>query len=243
MSKDALTTLDNWFLNRKTANCSCYFNFAGDSTVYPAVTVSSESYMCSACPGGQFRNSSNNVHDKCKKCPAGQFQETPGQTSCKLCVAGKQQENTGSTECNQCQAATYAQEKGQAKCVPCPYGGSCDGGIAAARMGFWRQSAKTKDATISFHRCPGGYCTNTSIASEGCAENRIGVLCGDCAPGFAQAIGGVSCRNKNHCNDAAWAIFVGLALSCCFAYYALKAGARKAGKVWGFPINSLQVRA
>jgi hypothetical protein len=147
-------------------------------------------------------------------------------------------------------------------CEPCPYGGSCRvAGNVFAAAGFWGSSSSSSSssssgggsggggsgnasaaASLSFFRCPSGYCCDGGAtpcaAIGGCAANRSGALCGACPPGFAQTIGSPVHRAAAECGgaDAAWFVLGALLLAALFALYALHA---PAGGDSGWPLNAV----
>jgi uncharacterized membrane protein YgcG len=139
-----------------------------------------------------------------------------------------------------------------ATCKPCPYGGSCNGaGNVSAAAGFWGSNssgANVAPASLSFFRCPGGYCCDgggiTSatrcVGIDTCAGNRTGALCGGCAVGFTQTIGSTTCRATAQCGtaDAVWFVPGILLLAALFALYALEAASCGGGSGW--PLNGVQ---
>jgi hypothetical protein len=134
-----------------------------------------------------------------------------------------------------------------ATCTPCPYGGNCGGGGAVAAVaGFWGTSSGAVGAAplLVFTRCPSGYCfdcvaTTPCASISACAGNRDGMLCGGCAPGFAQTIGSAACRTVADCGgDAAWFVPGALLLAALYARYALHAPAGSGTSGW--PLNAVQ---
>lgn len=92
----------------------------------------------------------------------------------------------------------YTLEKNPDKviCVPCPRGAACN------RQGIWRWNIPalpgywhlTHDALnfvpcLFITHCPGQFATNDT----GCANNRFGLLCANCQPGFKSTGGAAPC--------------------------------------------------
>ena len=207
-SRDVLTTMDTWFLDRANSNCSCFFNFAGDQKIFPSVVVSSVSYSCTACAKGQFREASSDVHSMCEACPAGQYQDTIGQSSCEPCPAGKFQPSLGATACEVCSFGNTS-SGGASKCSECPVdkGVECASGFMTQKAGWWRARTAT-DATsaavagtlgdamylcFSEMNCPGssgkGLATAVPNVTDQCSARRTGPVCALCAESFTMQSG------------------------------------------------------
>jgi hypothetical protein len=126
-------------------------------------------------------------------------------------------------------------------CQVCPYGSNCTRGAMVATRGFWGDDGSSSSGLLSAFRCPAGYCCDTEPCSSinGCAGNRGGVLCGECAPGFAQTIGSASCRDISECGgaSAAWFVPGALLLAALFALYARKS---QLGASIDWPLNAVQ---
>jgi hypothetical protein len=162
--------------------------------------------------------------------------------------------------CRPCAAGSYSLAQPSlggaaavnAICAPCPHGGNCSGGSnVAAVPGFWgsnsSSSSNSSAVSLTFVRCPSGYCCDGAVTAAtpcisigGCAGNRNGTLCGECALGFAQTIGSVACRIATECGGTDAALFVpgALLLATLFVLYALHAPAGGGGG--GFPLNAIQ---
>ena len=95
------------------------------------------------------------------------------------------------------------------KCLRCPSGGICENGIKS-KDNQW--GYVTENNTIKFITCPPHYCCS-SIGSikctsyNTCAENREGILCGRCKPGFSENIASTKCIPNKHCTLKATILF------------------------------------
>lgn len=87
-------------------------------------------------------------------------------------------------------------------CHPCPYGGRCLNGISAV-PNFWGYVTGAGDR-VRFQGCPRGYCCTTPEdcvrGIDVCRSDRVGVLCGQCQPGFSEAIFTADCVPNVDCN-------------------------------------------
>jgi hypothetical protein len=97
-------------------------------------------------------------------------------------------------------------------CFSCPFGASCYGGVVVAQPGYW---GVTDDyGAPSFVLCPSGYCCSSSancLSLSSCAGSRTGTLCGECLPGYVEAMGSTLCVPVTKCAaDKAifWPLFV-----------------------------------
>jgi hypothetical protein len=210
-SRDALTTLDTWFLNRANANCSCFFNFAGDQTLYPTVVVSSESYSCIACTKGQFR-AGHDPGSTCKLCPPGKSQDLVGQSSCVACAPGYYQNKAGAKTCRKCSGYTFQLYAGATSCTTCPFGADCPNGGLVAKRGYYGTPLSAGLESFRFFLCPMGYCVEDNFGGGDGAHNatyaqcKLGAnrdwnvpLCGACLPGFSQSISSANCVPNDSC--------------------------------------------
>ena len=119
--------------------------------------------------------------------------------SCKLCSPGYYSLQTGVS-------------KGLAvddsfQCHPCPLGATCIGNESsiAAVENFWGYNVPGRDGQVlNFVPCPKGYCRSPSPQSlvyNSCHGNRIGFLCGQCAPGYTETLFNSECRKTVQCKD------------------------------------------
>ena len=71
---------------------------------------------------------------------------------------------------------------------------NCSGGLVGASFGYWMKSptATTVNTVIpDLVACPLHYCCDLIDGcgrTDACSNNRTGVLCGDCKPGFTHAL-------------------------------------------------------
>ena len=124
--------------------------------------------------------------------------------------------------CTPCPAGTYALIRGQSNgapgnatnpvCNSCPFGGVCINATVLAQPGYW--GAANASSVVSFTLCPSGYCYSSPASCVGmasCAGSRTGTLCGDCMPGYVEAMGSTLCVHASTCaSDKAlfWPLFV-----------------------------------
>ena len=82
--------------------------------------------------------------------------------------------------------------------------------------GFWAGRVYSKDNSSFFssYTCPFSYCKSTNYNtalnsnSSTLCQNRVGTLCGDCAPGYGISISGYECVNCNGSHYTAWIVYV-----------------------------------
>ena len=101
-------------------------------------------------------------------------------------------------------------------CHLCPYGGRCLNGISAV-PNFWGYVTGAGDS-VRFQGCPRGYCCATTADCHGidvCRSNRVGVLCGQCQPGFSEAIFTADCFPNVDCNPTVgWPVMMCSGILC-----------------------------
>ncbi len=95
--------------------------------------------------------------------------------------------------------------------------------------------------------CPGGYCCDgtpvwpcTSVSS--CGGHRVGRLCGDCAPGYVEAVGSAACAPVHTCDrdqGVVWPVIVLALLASAVLQLTFVSG------VWapapGFPTGKMKL--
>lgn len=87
-------------------------------------------------------------------------------------------------------------------CHQCPYGGRCQTGIQAV-PNFWGYQRVGALDRVRFQRCQRGYCSLPGAACNGidcCRPERHGVLCGECRPGYSEAVFTADCLPNEHCD-------------------------------------------
>ncbi|CAH3197019.1 unnamed protein product, partial [Porites evermanni] len=138
--------------------------------------------------------------------------------SCKLCSPGYYSLQTGFS-------------KGLAvddsfQCHPCPLGATCirnESSIAAVEN-FWGYNVSGSGAQVlNFVPCPKGYCRSPSPRSlvyNSCHGNRSGFLCGQCAPGYTEALFNSECRKTAQCKDYLFWVAI-ILFSAALALYLL----------------------
>ena len=101
-------------------------------------------------------------------------------------------------------------------CHPCPYGGRCLDRISAV-PNFWGYKTGAGDRVL-FQGCPRGYCCATAGDCHGiddCRSDRVGVLCGQCQPGFSEAIFTSDCVPNVDCNPVVgWPVMLASGILC-----------------------------
>ena len=133
--------------------------------------------------------------------------------------------------CEECPDGFYSLERGWAsgfrvheetKCIKCPYGAKCERGNVLAQENFWGSKVNRTSSTLEFIPCPLEYCKtpthSTAHAYNGCYGSRTGVLCGECAEGYSEALYSTSCQKNEKCHDH-WFWLVSLIYILAFALY------------------------
>jgi hypothetical protein len=170
------------------------------------------------CPAGnQFQDMYGGLYQGGNVLVPQSFQPT-GQSLCPAFVLASMLQFS----CTHCGSGAYAAAAGRSSgvpgaalnpgCQPCPEGAVCADGAVTAAPGYWG-AVDNGTASVSLVPCPKGYCCPASpCASVGdCAGNRVGVLCGDCAPGFVEGLGSPACVPTPACpRDAGliWSVLV-----------------------------------
>jgi len=118
------------------------------------------------------------------------------------CEKGRYAATQGAWQCQQCDAGTYVHMD---QCRKCPaFGVTCEQGLALAEKGYYVYPDEVAKAAYKYtepehadyfpayvaYRCPANYCATENEPGVGennvhaaCAENREGVLCGECIEG------------------------------------------------------------
>ena len=139
-------------------------------------------------------------------------------------------------QCSPCPNQEYSFEAGYSdgrpgmqspvQCHQCPVGGDCSSGLGdvVALPGYWGGKAVSNGTTtVSFLPCPTGYCclgegTNwPCTAVDSCANNRTGVLCGECYPGHSESFGAAVCVPTAQCTDGGQFWGLGVVVVECMA--------------------------
>ena len=133
--------------------------------------------------------------------------------------------------CEECPDGFYSLKRGWAsgfhvhketKCIKCPYGAKCERGKVLAQENFWGSKVNRTSSTLQFIPCPLEYCKtpadSTAHAYNGCYGSRTGVLCGECAEGYSEALYSTSCQKNEKCHDH-WFWLVSLIYILAFALY------------------------
>ena len=133
--------------------------------------------------------------------------------------------------CEECPDGFYSLKRGWAsgfhvheetKCIKCPYGAKCERGNVLAQENFWGSKVNRTSSTLKFIPCPLEYCKtpthSTTQTYNGCYGSRTGVLCGECAEGYSEALYSTSCQKNEKCHDH-WFWLVSLIYILAFALY------------------------
>ena len=101
-------------------------------------------------------------------------------------------------------------EYGNISCHECPYGAACDHGIRAV-PNFW---GYVDGEYAHFQHCPPDYCcSDTKCAINACAEHRRGRLCGQCDPGYSEAMFSSKCVPDESCHQHwIWPLTLGMGI-------------------------------
>ena len=119
-----------------------------------------------------------------------------------MCPPGRFSSN-GLGDCTTCPPETYTAVNQSTECHACPTPAvavNCHDGRVYAETGYWLFQQGTE---IAVSACPIGLCAGGSQAgSDQCGPNRLvaadNVLCGQCAPGYAQwSTSCVKCEENN----------------------------------------------
>lgn len=182
------------------------FNMVSQNEVWSVKNTTMErfGYKCTACSQGRYTNASN---QKTFIFPAEAWIFQPN--------------------------ASLAEDM----CIECPYGADCFGNNVVPRPNFW--GYKHTGNILTFLRCPAHYCCTGTQESpctkyNSCAENRAGLLCGECKEGFSLSILSDKCIPDTRCGKTVlfWlvAIFASMAYA---AWYTFKED------IFGFPSKCL----
>lgn len=98
------------------------------------------------------------------------------------------------------------------ECQQCPYGGKCLQEISAV-SNFWGYA--TAGHRVRFQRCQKGYCCSSANCTgfNTCTKNRIGVLCGECEPGYSEAMFTADCVLNSTCDPTiGWPVMLSSAV-------------------------------
>lgn len=125
--------------------------------------------------------------------------------------------------CVSCPPGSYVLEPGQSSgeslavdnpmCQVCPYGGTCQDGIAITAVpGYWgaavpagTTSAGRPTSVVQFAVCPIDYCCSGGCTTvDECSLGRSGRLCGSCPSGYSEVLSSMECRRDDACDDGAW---------------------------------------
>lgn len=139
-----------------------------------------------------------------------------------LLSCGRGQFVEGGKTCEQCPPGTYSEDATalldlDSQCTACPAGGLCPasaGGRLTLRPRYWARlqqspSPDTPHVVARIVSCPPGYCcpdANASCTPGQCAGHRQGVLCGECEPGFSEALDSPACAPSDSCHAWGWVL-------------------------------------
>ena len=127
--------------------------------------------------------------------------------------------------CKECGYNFYSLQRGHAKgingnksfmCMPCPRGADCLPAIKS-KTNFWGYPISGNPLKLAFTICPFGYCKSpqpNSSEYNACEGKRTGVMCGECSPGYTEALWSTHCTSVDNCNDHwFWIAFLALVVS------------------------------
>ncbi|CAH3106084.1 unnamed protein product, partial [Pocillopora meandrina] len=131
--------------------------------------------------------------------------------------------------CEECPDGFYSLKRGWAsgfhvheetKCIKCPYGAKCERGNVLAQENFWGSKVNRTSSTLKFIPCPleKKNTHSTTQTYNGCYGSRTGVLCGECAKGYSEALYSTSCQKNEKCHDH-WFWLLSLIYILAFALY------------------------
>ena len=121
--------------------------------------------------------------------------------SCRLCSPGFYSLQTGRS-----QGLTV---NDSFRCQSCPLGATCIANKVniAAKENFWGYKIPDQGIEkLNFVPCPKKYCESSNPRSgiskcNTCYGNRMGVLCGKCAPGYSESLFSAECKRASECNE------------------------------------------
>jgi hypothetical protein len=169
---------------------------------------------CTACPAGRYSNIEGAV--TCAACAAGTFSSS-GQALCQDCEANSIAPHPGSAVCEPCplfassavaphtrclcEAGYFMTNAATPSCAACPNGADCSvAGAAFSELrtlpGFWRPTNSSLDFYRCLQRshCLGGLASGADFSQASgseCSENRGGIMCSTCLPGYRLSSGDV----------------------------------------------------
>eukprot|EP00928_Gymnodinium_smaydae_P074205 TRINITY_DN57273_c0_g1_i1.p1 TRINITY_DN57273_c0_g1~~TRINITY_DN57273_c0_g1_i1.p1 ORF type:complete len:1174 (-),score=114.14 TRINITY_DN57273_c0_g1_i1:162-3683(-) len=191
---------------------------AGSITMQPcaAGTYSLAAFAkCEQCDVGKMASAT--VSSSCQECPVGFSQSSKGQTSCEPCPVGKFQNSSGKASCHECPRSLTTAVPGEAReancrcavgkrpvqsqsnptsCVNCGVGLNCSqfGEEPLLLPGYFMyDSSPRNEPKLNLFKCQNSYaCVGQQKQQENiCSQNRYGLNCGQCIPGY-RASGGAS---------------------------------------------------
>ncbi|PFX12571.1 hypothetical protein AWC38_SpisGene23448 [Stylophora pistillata] len=180
-------------------------SFNPESTLYPVFYISSGSYVymddnsAIQCPIGSkllFDNATHFVYTEYNK------------SFCRINVTVLKY------SCLRCSLEYYSIIRGTSrglllnnavKCLPCPFGASCVERNIVAKPNFWGHLNRSSvPPSLTFFACPEHYCRKPGPNTNGynsCSENRTGILCGECIPGYSATLFSTQCRKDEECDN------------------------------------------
>eukprot|EP00929_Paragymnodinium_shiwhaense_P069263 TRINITY_DN34948_c0_g1_i1.p1 TRINITY_DN34948_c0_g1~~TRINITY_DN34948_c0_g1_i1.p1 ORF type:complete len:1383 (+),score=252.35 TRINITY_DN34948_c0_g1_i1:115-4263(+) len=179
---DYVTRLDH----RICVNCSAGYR---QTTITRANMP--DALVCVICPRGSYQAQEGTT--QCLSCPAGRYNNHTGMDSCVNCPRGKYSPNMGGYECFKCPSGFVAPLEGSRSCLACPAGAMCGANpqgviteYVSAPEYYVVESQKLANLPLgTVYPCPHvGAC----LGNNTCKEGSSGVLCGECAAGYARSM-------------------------------------------------------
>lgn len=121
---------------------------------------------------------------------------------CKSC-SREQYSLSGSTITMTSSPGTFTLDQtSEQKCQKCPYGANCVGPITA-KPNYWGINVNNR---VFMYVCPEDYCCQTGNCKsfDTCATNRVGILCGQCKPGYTESLFSTDCIIDSECGTSSW---------------------------------------
>jgi hypothetical protein len=187
---------------------------------------------CYSCPGGTYNP--NEGQSTCKLCAAGSYSIGSADV-CTECGDGTAQPDTGKSICKTCDTHStsnflrtacdcvagyylpnYVEGSGEYNCAPCPDGADCTQPGSTwinlkAQSGYWRSSNSSENfyRCLLSWQCTGGQATT---GATGCADNRGGIMCAKCLPGYREETGGQCIACPEGGTSYFYMVLIGLAV-------------------------------
>lgn len=159
--------------------------------------------QCIPCREGRFGNKSGQAAEReaCMNCPLNSATASPGATSQSQCLCSKGFYLAAAGSCRSC-----AELGNGVNVTECSRGTSL--ATLPLKQGYWRED-RDSDKLL---RCPTpSLCQGGSNASRYCVDGAAGVLCQNCADGYAKDLGSSACHDCRDSSERIVALLVGVA--------------------------------